>query len=204
MAISPSRQTPSQTLARACLRLQSWNLSITLPASPKFVLIGAPHTSNWDLLSAMLLKYASGLNLHWIGKDTLFRWPLGVLLRRLGGIPVNRRSSNRFVDQVVDNFNRIDDLVIAIAPEGTRAKTSYWRTGFYYIALGAHVPVALGFIDSGRKTIGIGPSFMPTGDIQADFHLIKEFYSGIQGRRPEKQGEIRLNPEFGIKLGKNS
>lgn len=192
MEISLPRNTFLQASALTALRLQSWKLDITLPASPKFVLVGAPHTSNWDLLSALLIKYGSGLNMHWIGKDSAFRWPMGGVMRRLGGIPVNRRSSNHFVDQVVEAFNRIDDLVVAISPEGTRSKTHYWKTGFYYIALGAMVPIALGFIDYGNKKLGIGPSFMPTGDIQADFRHIKEFYSGIKGRYPELQGEIKL------------
>jgi 1-acyl-sn-glycerol-3-phosphate acyltransferase len=175
--------------------MKSWKLNITLPASPKFVLIGAPHTSNWDLISALVVKYGTGLNMHWIAKDTAFRWPLGGFLRRLGGIPVNRRSSNNFVAQIVEAFNRIDNLVLAISPEGTRSKSHYWRTGFYYIALGASVPIALGFVDYGQKMVGIGPNFMPTGDIRADFHFIKEFYSGIRGRNPERQGEIKLNTD---------
>lgn len=187
--------TFSQALVLAGLRMKSWKLSVTLPASPKFVVIGAPHTSNWDLLSALFLKFGTGLNMRWIAKDSAFRWPLGGVLRRLGGIPVNRRSSNNFVAQIVEAFNRSDDLVVAIAPEGTRSKSHYWKTGFYYIALGARVPIALGFVDYGQKTIGIGPNFMPSGDIQADFHNIKEFYSGMKGRNPEKQGEIKLNTD---------
>ena len=195
MELSLPRNTFIQTLAQAGLRMKSWKLNVTLPASPKFVMIGAPHTSNWDLLSALVVKYGTGLNMHWIGKDTAFRWPLGGVMRRLGGIPVNRRSSNNFVAQIVEVFNRIDNLVLVISPEGTRSKSHYWKTGFYYIALGAQVPIALGFVDYSQKMVGIGPNFMPSGDIKADFHFIKEFYSGIKGRNPERQGEIKLNTD---------
>ena len=195
MELSLHNNSFSQALALATLRLNSWKLDVTLPASPKFVMIGAPHTSNWDLLSALLIKYGAGLNMRWIGKDSAFHWPLGGVMRRLGGIPVNRHSSHNFVSQVVETFNRLENLVIAISPEGTRSKTHYWRTGFYYIALGAGVPIALGYVDYGNKVVGIGPSITPTGDIQADFVHIKEFYSGIKGRHPELQGEIKLRPD---------
>jgi 1-acyl-sn-glycerol-3-phosphate acyltransferase len=155
--------------------------------------MGAPHTSGWDLFYTLLLKYGAGIEMHWVGKDTLFRWPLGVLLRWLGGIPVNRRSRNNFVQQVVDIFDQQDELVVALAPEGTRSKTKYWKTGFYYIASGAQVPIALGFIDYENRTVGIGPTLVPSGDIQADFQQIKDFYAGINGRHPELQNEARID-----------
>jgi 1-acyl-sn-glycerol-3-phosphate acyltransferase len=183
----------SQSLAKVILRLVSWKLDVTHPPAPKYVLIGAPHTSGWDLFYALLLKYGSGIEMHWMGKDTLFRWPLGVLLRWLGGIPVNRRSRNNFVQQVVDVIDKLDEVVIAMAPEGTRSKTKYWKTGFYYIASGADVPIALGFIDYGNRVVGIGPTLTPSDDIQADFQQIKAFYAGIDGRYPELQGEARID-----------
>jgi 1-acyl-sn-glycerol-3-phosphate acyltransferase len=182
----------SQWIANAILHSKSWQIKINHPVPPKCVLLGAPHTSNWDLISALLLQHASGVKLHWVGKDTIFRPPFGGFMRWLGGIPVNRRSSNNFVQQIVETFNRMEKLVLAIAPEGTRKQTPFWKTGFYYIALGARVPVALGYIDYGTRTVGIGPAFMPSGDIQSDFKLIREFYSTKKGKFPEKQGEIRI------------
>jgi 1-acyl-sn-glycerol-3-phosphate acyltransferase len=182
----------SQSLAKGILRLISWKLDVIYPAAPKYVLIGAPHTSGWDLFYALLLKYGSGIEMHWMGKDTLFRWPLGGILRWLGGIPVKRRSRNNFVQQVVDVVNDLDEVVIAMAPEGTRSKTKYWKTGFYYIALGAGVPIAFGFIDYGRRAVGVGQVITPSGDIQADIRQIKAFYAGISGRHPELQGEVRI------------
>ena len=190
---NPSNQNRfSQSLAKVILRLISWRLEVIYPAAPKYVLIGAPHTSGWDLFYALLLKYGAGIKMHWIGKDTLFRWPLGVILRWLGGIPVNRRSKNNFVQQVVDTFDKREEIVVAMAPEGTRSRTQYWKTGFYYIALGAEVPIALGFIDYRRKVVGIGPTITPSGDLQADFPQFKAFYKGISGRHPELQGEARI------------
>jgi len=133
-----SQNRLSQALARSVLDLQSWHLDFTLPASQKYVLVGAPHTSGWDFLYTMLLSHAAGIKLHWVGKDTLFKQPFGNILRKLGGIPVNRRSRNNFVQQVVDAFNQHSELVVAIAPKarvtmchiGEQAfTTSPWRLG---------------------------------------------------------------------------
>ena len=179
------------------MRLQSWQLDINRPASPKYVLIGAPHTSNLDLTYGLILKYAGRIDLHWVGKDSAFRGPLGPIYRRLGGIPVNRRVSQNFVEQMVEQFNQRERFILAIAPEGTRHKAPGWKSGFYYIALGAGVPIALGFIDYGRKRVGVGPTIHPSGDIQADFKQIAAFYSGMVGRYPERQGEIKLERKEG-------
>lgn len=195
MELSLQSYSFSQILARAILRLKSWRLDVNLPVERKYVLVGAPHTSNWDFLYTMLLKYATGIKLHWIGKDTLFRGPMGSVMRALGGIPVKRHSNNNFVQQIVDTFNRVEELVVAISPEGTRSNTKYWRTGFYYIALGAGVPIALGFVDYREKVVGIGPALIPSGDIRADFNDIKEFYAGKTGKYPDKQGAIEIRPE---------
>ena len=182
-------------LAQAILRLIGWRVEVNLPVASKYVLVGAPHTSGWDLFYALLLMQAAGIKLHFIGKDTLFRWPLGGPMCWLGGIPVNRQGRNQFVQQIVEAFDRYDEFVVAIAPEGTRGKADHWKTGFYYIALGANVPIALGFIDSRTKTVGIGPAFMPSGDLQADFEVIKAFYAGKTGLRPARQGEVKLRAE---------
>jgi 1-acyl-sn-glycerol-3-phosphate acyltransferase len=185
----------TQTLAKTILRLLSWNLRVDLPQTHKYVLIGAPHTSNWDLMYALLFSHAAGIHISWIGKESLFRWPLGILMRWLGGIPVDRRVRGNFVQQVVDVFNRSERLVVAITPEGTRSQVHYWKTGFYYIAHGAGTPIALGFIDYGRKELGIGPAITPSGDIHADFEAIRSFYTGKLGRYHHKQGEMLLRPE---------
>ena len=186
----------SQSFASSVLRAGGWKTPLTYPPAPKYVLIGAPHTSNWDFFYFLLLKFSIDLKLNWIGKASLFRWPVGFLMRRLGGIPVERSSSNDFVTQIVESFNKVNRLIVTIAPEGTRSKAEYWKTGFYYIALGAGVPISLGYIDYQTKEVGIGPYFFPTGDIQADFLKIKEFYASKRGKHPERQGKIRLLAEM--------
>ena len=189
----PSRRVRlSQRIALFLIRLTGWKLVANLPPTGKFVMVGAPHTSNWDLWHALLIMYGAGIRFNWIGKDTLFRWPLGVLLRRLRGIPVNRRSRTNFVQQVVNLFNERQSLVIAIAPEGTRSRVDGWRTGFYYIALGAEAPIGLGYVDYKKRELGVGGWLTPSGDIEADFAQIKAFYEDKQGRWPKLQGEIKL------------
>jgi len=138
------------------------------------------------------LKAAEQLPIRFMGKDTLFRGPLGSLMRSLGGILVNRRERTNLVDQIASKFEENNDLIIGIAPEGTRSKTSHWKTGFYYIAHKAGVPIAMAYLDYGNRIIGVGPSFTPSGDIHADFEIIREFYTGIVGKNPNKQGEIVL------------
>jgi 1-acyl-sn-glycerol-3-phosphate acyltransferase len=195
MSSNAERIKLSPKLADFVLRLISWQVDVTLPKVRKYVVIGAPHTTGWDLFYLMLMKLSTGIDMKWVGKDTLFRWPLGVFMRWLGGVPVKRHSNNNFVEQIAEQFRQREELIIAIAPEGSRGKTSHWRTGFYYIALGADVPIALGFIDYPSRVIGIGPSLLPSGDIQADFSKIKAFYDGKTGRYPERQGDIQLNIE---------
>lgn len=182
----------TQSLARLILRLTAWKLVVNLPPEPRYLLVGAPHTSNWDLWHTLLIAHGAGIKANWIGKDSIFRGLLGSFLRWLGGIPVNRRSSNNFVQQIVNLYNQAEHFVVAIAPEGTRSAVNYWRTGFYYIALGAKVPIAFGFVDYRTRTLGVGGYFMPTGDLEADFAHIRDFYRDKVGRRPQRQGEIKL------------
>ena len=184
----------SQALFQWLMKLAGWRIAGELPTLRRYVLIGAPHTSNWDFIIGMLLKYSLGMRFNFVGKDSLFRGPMGILMRRLGGIPVNRRSRNNFVEQIVAAFKEREDLVIVITPEGTRSKSSYWRTGFYYIALGAGVPIVMGYLDYKHKVVGFGPTFTPSGDINADFAFLRDFYQGKTGKFPEKQGAVELRP----------
>jgi 1-acyl-sn-glycerol-3-phosphate acyltransferase len=177
-------------LARRILALFGWRLVGALPATPKYVIIAAPHTSNWDFIVAILAAAAFGLRINFMMKDELFRPPWGWFFRALGGIPINRRSNNNVVQQMVQRFAERERLALVIPPEGTRSKVTKWKTGFYYIALGAGVPILLGFADFARKQVGFGPLITPTGDIEADLAGIRAFYSGIVGKRPELFGEI--------------
>jgi 1-acyl-sn-glycerol-3-phosphate acyltransferase len=172
--------------------LRGWHLDIEEPLPERCVVIGAPHTSNHDFYVLLLYVFGTSTRLHWVGKHTLFAGPLGPLMRALGGIPVNRSTTTGFVDQMIGDFRRKRVFRLAIAPEGTRKRSSQWKTGFYRIAVGAKVPLVLGYVDYPRKTAGYRQIFMPTGDLQADFQIIKDFYTGIQGKHPENQGPIDL------------
>ncbi len=191
-----ARQVPlTKSTALALLRLGSWKLTLYFPPSQSFVLTGAPHTTNWDFYYFLLVKFATGLEIKWIGKDSLFRGPMGWVMRGLGGIPVDRKSSHNYVAQIAETLKRDEPQILLIAPEGTRKKAGYWKTGFYYIALEAGLPIALGFLNYKTRELGIGPYFYPTGDIQADFPLIQKFYEDKIGRHPERQGNVQLRPE---------
>jgi len=182
-------------LSRAILAVVRWRLVGQVPG-PRCVLIGAPHTSNWDFPLALLVIWGLGIKAKWVGKHTLFRRPFGGLMRALGGIPLDREATRDFVPQVVEWFDRASELTIVIAPEGTRSKTDRWRSGFYWIAHGAGVPIALGFADYANRVVGIGDSFMPSGDMEADMERIRAFYADKTAKHPEKLSEMRLLPRL--------
>ena len=186
------KSRPAHTIARFILRMIGWRTQVINPPTSHYVLIGAPHTSNWDFVLVLLLMAAENIPIRLMGKDSLFRGPIGVFMRSLGAIPVNRSEKTNLVDQIAAKFDEYEELIIGISPEGTRDKTSRWRTGFYYIALKADVPIVMAYIDYENKVCGLGPSLKPTGDIQADFEIIRDFYSGIMGKYPQKQGEIEF------------
>lgn len=188
-----TRPTLTQIFTQAFCRLIRWRTIGAFPTLPKYLVIGAPHTSNWDFFYLLLIKGVTGVNLHWVGKDNLFRWPLGGLMRWLGGIPVDRRTRNNFVDQIIKLYEDNSQLVVGITPEGTRSKSTHWRSGFYYMALGAQVPIQLVGIDYKSRTLEIGPLITPSGDIEKDFVMIEKFYSGRIGKYPHKQGIVTLN-----------
>ena len=189
----------SQKIADFFLRQSGWQVVGQYPEFPKCIVVGAHHTSNWDFVYAMLMKFSLGEEFHWVGKASIFRWPLGGLMRSLGGIPVWREKKTNFVYQIVEAFQKTERLLIVIAPEGTRKHTPYWKSGFYYMALGAQVPIVLAFIDYRLKHIGFGPSLFPSGDIQADFAQMRAFYADKEGLYPENHSTVMLKPvENGI------
>ena len=184
-------------LARLLLSSAGWRIEGEAPAEPRYVLIAAPHTSNWDLVLMLLCGMAYGVWPSWVGKDTLFRPPFGRLLRALGGIPVDRRSPQNMVEQLAALFRSRERLVLAVPPEGTRSSREKWRSGFYFIARAAGVPVCLGFLDYSRRRGGLGPLIVPSSDLRADMDIVRAFYADKKGRFPEKQGPIRLAAEDG-------
>jgi 1-acyl-sn-glycerol-3-phosphate acyltransferase len=171
----------------AFLRARGWQVVGTLPASAaKSVLIAAPHTSNWDLPYTLMLAFALRLNVYWMGKASLFRFPFGPLMRWLGGIAVDRSRSTNLVAASAAAIAAADGpLQLVVPPEGTRGRTRHWKTGFYFIAREAEVPIVLAFIDYEKKIGGLGPLFVPTGDVDADMAAIKRFYAPIKGRRAD-------------------
>jgi len=184
---TPVLSSVARGLALTFLKINGWKTETELPDAPKYVLIGAPHTSNWDVPFVLSLAFAYQLKIFFMAKDSIFRWPFGGFIRWLGGIPVDRSKSNGMVAQTIKVFNENERLVICIPPEGTRKKSQGWKTGFYYIAHGAGIPIALGFMDFKRKRGGPGPLFMPTGDIEADMQVMREYYSKVTGKRPEQR-----------------
>src|SRR5262245_9860838 len=181
-------------LAFSFLKIFGWRLEGRLPDVDKLVVIAAPHTSNWDLPVLLSLGFALRAKASWLGKHSLFRWPAGFLFRWMGGIPVYRSASHNMVAQTVEMFRNSESLILAIPPEGTRGKVSHWKTGFYYIALGAKTPIAMGFIDYKRKVVGVGPSIYPTGDIEADMEVIRNFYATVTAKYPDKASLPALPP----------
>jgi 1-acyl-sn-glycerol-3-phosphate acyltransferase len=186
-------------IATSILKMIGWQASFTLPPRDKYVLVGAPHTSNWDFPLGLLGMWACGLRINWVGKHTLFRGPFDPIMRALGGIPVDRRAGIGFTRKVIETFASREQFVLALSPEGTRSLTKYWKGGFYHIALAAGVPIALGYIDYPSRRIGIERMFEPTGDIEADFEILQEYYREIIGKRPEKQGPVRVRTVTGKK-----
>lgn len=169
-----------------------WRAELAVQMVDKCVLVGAPHTTNWDFPLAILGMSAMGIKFNWVGKHTLFHWPMGIFMRRLGGIPLDRKTGGAgFAKKAVDSFHELDRFILAIAPEGTRHRTDYWKAGFYKIALKSKVPIALGYVDYRKKKIGIGRIIIPTGNIAQDFMLLEDFYSDKTGKYPGKQGAIR-------------
>jgi 1-acyl-sn-glycerol-3-phosphate acyltransferase len=169
----------------AGLALLRWRIAGNFPDLGKFVIIVAPHTSNWDFVVGFAAYLALGLDATWFGKHTIFRWPIGVVFRYFGGIPIVRSRSTNVVEAYIAEFARRDAMVLAIAPEGTRSRVAEWKRGFYHIATGAKVPVVPVAFDFASRIIRIFPPFLPTGDVNGDLTLLRGLYDRSMARRPE-------------------
>jgi 1-acyl-sn-glycerol-3-phosphate acyltransferase len=168
----------------AYLKLTGWKVLGALPAqASKSVFIAAPHTSNWDLPYTLMVAFVLRLNINWMGKASIFRFPFGPLMRWLGGVPVDRSKANNLVAASAQTIREAGGaLQLIVPPEGTRSKTRYWKTGFYHIAVMAQVPIVMAYMDYERKISGLGPMFVPTGDLEADMLHIKAFYAPFKGK----------------------
>lgn len=165
------------------------------PVPAKCVMIAAPHTTNWDFPITLAMAKVSGVKIRWLGKDALFRGPMGPIMRALGGVAIDRSAPGGMVQSLADEFARHDQLVLVIPAEGTRSKTEHWRSGFYRIAEAAGVPIVAAFVDSKTRSGGFGPLITPSGDLTADMDLFREFYAGKEGLKPGRFGPIQLKDE---------
>ncbi len=179
-------------LARLILWVGGWTPVGEIPDLPKAVLIAAPHTSNWDGFWALVYKVAVGLDVRFFAKHSLFWFPLGALLRGLGGVPLDRSQAGSAVAIAVAMFEANETFFFGLAPEGTRALRDGWKSGFYRIATDAKVPILLGFLDYRNKRIGIGGRLDVTGDTAVDLRKCAEFYATIEGRWPERTSPVRF------------
>lgn len=177
------------------LRLFGWQALGQAPSAAKCILIGAPHTSNWDFPLAIAASYVYRIEIHWLGKSSLFRFPCGWLMRRLGGIPVDRSHSQGMVEQLKNTFDVSEHLILAIAAKGTRKKTQYWKSGFYWLAYTAKVPVQCCYLNYRNRQLYMGLSILPCGDVKKDMDVIREFFRGMHGKNPQLEDTIRLKEE---------
>ena len=184
-----------KTLGQAALRLSGWAFEGSVPTASRYVLIAAPHTSNWDFVYMMAMAWAIGIRIHWMGKASLFSFPFGPLLRAMGGLPIRRDRPGKLVEQSVEKFSQATALVLTVPAEGTRSKASTWRSGFYHIARLAEVPIVLGYLDYRRKRGGLGPALYTSGDVRLDMDRIRAFYADKTGRHPSKFTTPRLAEE---------
>ena len=173
------------------MRILGWRLNYRHPEFQRYVLIVAPHTSNWDFILGLMANWALELKVSYMGKHSLFGPPLGWFFRATGGIPVNRDGRHDMIQQMAQRFADADRLLLALAPEGTRGPSDHWKSGFWHIARAARVPVVMAYIDYDRREMGGGAWFEPADEMESDFETIRGFYTPRKGRRPENAAEIR-------------
>ena len=167
-------------------KILGWKLTNDFPHDlKKFVVIAAPHTSWQDFPIGILARNTSGIKINFIGKDSLFKGPFGFIFRSLGGTPVDRSKSNNLVEAIVQVFNKKEEFRLALSPEGTRKKVDKWKTGFYYIAKGAKVPIVMATLDFGKKQVKISEPYYTTDNKEKDFNYFHSFYANVKGKKPE-------------------
>jgi 1-acyl-sn-glycerol-3-phosphate acyltransferase len=182
-------------LAKFLFRVAGWRTEGGIPNLPRFVVIAAPHTSYWDALAMVTAGCVFDVRFSWMVKDAVFFFPLGIIVRWFGGIPIDRSKRSNVVAQAVQALRSSRSLFLAVSPEGTRGRADHWKTGFYHIARGAEVPIVFGYVDYARKVAGLGPVFEPTGDIEADFRAFAAFYEKVTPKYPELRGRVALRAE---------
>ncbi len=183
---APRRGLPwLRAFGSVVLRLAGWRIEGELPDVPKFIAVVAPHTSNWDFFVGVFVMFALDLDVHWFGKDSLFKSVPGAILRKLGGRPVRRDASEGVVAEMAAMVRAEPQFILALAPEGTRKRVTQWRTGFYRIAQAADVPILPVWLDWGRRVAGLGTLVYATGDLAADVAALQALYRPDMARHPE-------------------
>lgn len=188
--------TVLQRCSRWLLSRCGWQLEGDAPPFDRCVVIAAPHTSNWDFPWMLLMAFALGMPVRWLGKHTLFRWPFGGIMRALGGIAVERSKKGDRVQRIAETFRQSAALTLLVPPEGTRSRSEHWRSGFYQIARVAEVPIVFSYLDFGQRRGGIGPALWPSDDMASDMDQIRAFYAPMAGLFPELSGPVRLREEL--------
>jgi 1-acyl-sn-glycerol-3-phosphate acyltransferase len=183
---TPVLKTFLRIISLILLKTLRWKAVGPLPEQNKYIIIVTPHTSNWDVFYGVILAFTLKLDARFLAKKELFRWPFAPIIRWLGGIATDRSSHSNIVDKIVKIFDENEKFVLALAPEGTRHKVDYWKSGFYHIAAGANIPIVLAFIDFGTKTGGAGPLLYPSGDIKKDMVTIRNFYLNKKGKNDDQ------------------
>lgn len=181
-------------VGRVILRFGGWKIEGELPAVNKCVAIVAPHTSNWDFILGIAAMLVLDLEIRWMGKHTIFRWPLKRLFLLMGGTPLVRTTSKGRVAEVVEAIGNAPDFVFGLAPEGTREPIARWKSGFYHVARDANIPIWMVYFDYKRKVVGLGPLYHPTTDKEKDMHALRCFYADKQPRHPEKYIVYEFEP----------
>ena len=185
-----------QRFARWLLRRLGWQVEGSNPGLDRYVLIAAPHTSNWDFPLMLCFAAAFDIKVTWMAKHSLFFPPAGWLLRAMGGMPIIRHENRNVVGTMVDIFEEVSQLVLVVPTEGTRERAEFWKSGFYHIARQARVPIVPSYLDFGRKRGGFGPALEVTGDVVKDMQYFRDFYAGMTGKFPGQFGPIRLREEL--------
>ena len=191
----PKYSYPIYLFGKLFAKITGWRVTGQAPNYSKMVIIAAPHTTNWDFVYLLMAACVFRLKIHWMGKESLFGPPFGTFMRSLGGIAIARDRRTNVVFQLAEELRKQDRLAIVIPPAGTRRKTDYWKSGFYWIAREAKVPVVCGYLDYEKREAGLGLSFIPSGDASVDMERLRNFYGDKVAKYPHRLSRIRLREE---------
>lgn len=184
-----------RAIGRLWLWVFGWEVEGVAPAVPRAVFVAAPHTTGWDLPFTLAVAWAMGMKVSWVGKHLLFQGPQGWFFRALGGVPVVRDQKLSQVQRIAGAMRAQERIFLIIAPSGSRARQTHWKSGFLHIAREAGAPILLAFLDYSRKRGGLGPVFTPTGNLTADMDVVRAFYKDVKGKYPHRHGVPRLAEE---------